>query len=231
MNPFDHSVLLFLNQFVGRWPHFDRAAVYFSESDLWKGGVQAALIWAAWFKPDDRGDGHGTQRLLVNTLAVCFLALIIIRVAATIMPFRVRPRIDTSIGFHFPAGAFDWVGWNSFPSDHAVLFCALAVSFCSISRRLGAIAIIHTMVVLLLRVYVGIHYPSDILAGAVFGIAVGYGARWPGWRPVGDVAIRWMRTRPSSFYPVMFLFTYELAVVFADVISWGRTLLHLARMV
>ena len=48
---------------------------------------------------------------------------------------------------------------------------------------------------------------------------------------MGDVAIRWMRTSPSTFYPVMFLFTYELTVVFVDVISLSRTLLHLARMV
>ena len=78
----------------------------------------------------------------MNTLAGCFLGLVLIRVAAIVIPFRVRPCVDPSIGFHFPAGASGWVGWNSFPSDHAVLFCALAVTFCSVSRRLGVIAIV-----------------------------------------------------------------------------------------
>jgi membrane-associated phospholipid phosphatase len=225
IHAFDWSILSFLNQFVGRWPHVDNAAMFFSENDLVRGGIPSALLWAAWFI----GDGEKRDRArkaIICTLVACVLGIVIARVATLAVPFRIRPIADPSSGLHFPAARTSWVAWSAFPSDHAILFVALAICLWTISRVLGAVAFGHTAIVLGLRVYLGIHYPTDVLGGAVLGVAIAYGARWPAWQQVATLPMGWLRAHPPSFYAMLFLVTYELTVVFSDVIVFARILLQ-----
>jgi undecaprenyl-diphosphatase len=62
----------------------------------------------------------------------------------------------------------DW----SFPSDHAVMAGAAAVGLLLVSRRLGAAAVGAALLMAVTRVYVGAHYPHDVLAGLCLGGAV-----------------------------------------------------------
>lgn len=61
---------------------------------------------------------------------------------------------------------------TSFPSDHAILVAAVTVVLLSRSRTLGAWLAVFSVLVLVARVYIGVHYPSDVLGGAALG-AVG----------------------------------------------------------
>lgn len=60
----------------------------------------------------------------------------------------------------------------SFPSDHATGAFALAFGVWLYDRTLGTILLIVASVLAFARVYVGTHYPGDVIAGAVIGIAV-----------------------------------------------------------
>jgi len=62
----------------------------------------------------------------------------------------------------------DW----SFPSDHAVMAGAAAVGLFIVSKRLGAVAFVAALLMAATRVYVGAHYPHDVVAGLVLGAAV-----------------------------------------------------------
>ncbi|WP_052865376.1 phosphatase PAP2 family protein [Streptomyces niger] len=59
----------------------------------------------------------------------------------------------------------DW----SFPSNHAAIAAAAAVILFFVSRRLGAVAVVAACAMTASRVWVGAHYPHDVLAGAVVG--------------------------------------------------------------
>ncbi|WP_165425581.1 phosphatase PAP2 family protein [Streptomyces sp. BK022] len=64
--------------------------------------------------------------------------------------------------------AGDW----SFPSNHATLAAAAAVALWIVSARLGVIATIGALAMAASRVWVGAHYPHDIVAGLAVGALV-----------------------------------------------------------
>ncbi|GAA5160795.1 MULTISPECIES: phosphatase PAP2 family protein [Amycolatopsis] len=60
----------------------------------------------------------------------------------------------------------------SFPSNHVVLAVSAAVGLLLVAWRVGLLAFVLAALVGFSRVYVGAHYPHDVLAGAVLGAAV-----------------------------------------------------------
>ncbi|PPS90989.1 phosphatase PAP2 family protein [Streptomyces sp. MH60] len=73
----------------------------------------------------------------------------------------------------------DW----SFPSNHATIAAAAAVALLFVSRRLGSVAAVAAGAMAASRVWVGVHYPHDVVAGAVVGtltvlLAVSALRRW-----------------------------------------------------
>jgi undecaprenyl-diphosphatase len=79
----------------------------------------------------------------------------------------------------------------SFPSGHATTAFAAAVATAMLIPSLRWPALILAALVSFSRVYLGVHYPIDIIAGAVLGAAVGYA--------VTSLARRlWLRPRPSA---------------------------------
>ncbi|WP_406430491.1 phosphatase PAP2 family protein [Streptomyces sp. NBC_00631] len=59
----------------------------------------------------------------------------------------------------------DW----SFPSNHAAIAAAAAVALLFVSRRLGSVAVVAALAMAASRVWVGVHYPHDAVAGLVVG--------------------------------------------------------------
>jgi len=80
---------------------------------------------------------------------------------------RHRPG-DPRIQVHVSTPS-DW----SFPSSHAASTTAAAVAY---SRLLGRrYPLISIPVMMTSRVILGVHYPSDVLAGVVLGAVMGHG--------------------------------------------------------
>ncbi len=62
----------------------------------------------------------------------------------------------------------------SFPSGHAAFFFALSTVIYAHDKRAGLAFFLASAVVSFARVAAGVHYYSDVAAGALIGIAVGY---------------------------------------------------------
>jgi undecaprenyl-diphosphatase len=60
----------------------------------------------------------------------------------------------------------------SFVSDHATLTMAVAVGLFLVSRKIGLLAVGIALAEGLCRVYMGVHYPSDVVGGFALGTAV-----------------------------------------------------------
>jgi membrane-associated phospholipid phosphatase len=66
----------------------------------------------------------------------------------------------------------DYATDYSFPSNHVTLAVAAAVALLFAARRTGLVALALALLVAVSRMYLGAHYPHDVLAGAVLGALV-----------------------------------------------------------
>lgn len=62
---------------------------------------------------------------------------------------------------------------QSFPSGHAAIAFACATVLTSVRPRLGPWLFLLAAAIAWSRIYVGVHYPLDVLGGAVLGLLVG----------------------------------------------------------
>jgi undecaprenyl-diphosphatase len=89
--------------------------------------------------------------------------------------------------YALPPGTFRWLvpasDVGSLPSLHAANFFALATVAAAVDRRLGLAAVAVAAAVAWARVHGGVHWPSDVVAGAAWGALCGALARLAFLRP------------------------------------------------
>ncbi len=223
MHSFDVAIISFLNQFAHRSRSLDYFIMLIGSNTLTKGGVITSLIWWAWFRPSE--NKNRDREFLFYGIVACFVSVLAARTLADVLPFRERPSLNASLHFQLPYSVDlnSVIGWSSFPSDHATLFFALATCILFVSRGAGILALAHAFfVVSLPRVYMGIHYPSDILAGAVLGVAMASTAKIDALRTaVARSAMNWLKRSPGTFYAFLFLVTFLVTVIFDPVRKLG----------
>ncbi|WP_030348891.1 phosphatase PAP2 family protein [Streptomyces sp. NRRL S-1022] len=130
----------------------------------------------------------------VTALAVPFVVVVAFAVDAVLklLVREDRPcqslRVTTLEACPAPG---DW----SFPSNHAAIAAAAAVALLFVSRRLGAVAVVAACAMAVSRVWVGAHYPHDVLAGVVVGAVTALLAMWALRRRAEPAALRLAATR------------------------------------
>ncbi|MEA2156425.1 MAG: hypothetical protein QOE11_2565 [Solirubrobacteraceae bacterium] len=82
---------------------------------------------------------------------------------------RPRPFVAHPGSIHLFAGHAADAG---FPSDHATAAFAIATALLLRNRPLGIVALVFAAVLAAGRVMLGVHYPSDVAAGAALGALV-----------------------------------------------------------
>jgi membrane-associated phospholipid phosphatase len=224
-NNLDFTILLFLNRFVGKSRSLDELVHLFTEAFLFNGVLLVALLWLLWFT--DRREEARIRLFIGGAAAV--LAGLLSRLLQLSLPFHVRPLYNPALNLTWPIGVGPGTlnHWSSFPSDHASLCFALATLIWTRDRRLGVFAFFWASFTSFARVFLGFHYPSDILGGAVLGILI---VILFGSLPLPRVAYRlleWERFSSPSFYAVAFVASYQAGTLFSDLREIGHLIVGL----
>lgn len=61
---------------------------------------------------------------------------------------------------------------SAFPSSHAAFYMALGISVYFIHKKVGSVLIFFALIIGIVRIIAGVHYPVDILGGYVLGIII-----------------------------------------------------------
>jgi undecaprenyl-diphosphatase len=219
----DVSIYRVVNGLCGWSPTLDRVVFHLAALT---GLLFMGIFGLLWYRQDE-GQIRRRETLLLIIPAVA-LALILNRTISTLLPFRARPMY--AIGANAPSypWTFDFVNWSSFPSDNATYLFAITACLWTISRTSGLIFGIFSACVVFGRVYFGIHYPSDVFAGALLGLATGFAVIRAATRAsLTRPLLAYEKQMPAYFYGLLFLVLAEVMSGFPNTRHVGEAIVHL----
>lgn len=115
-----------------------------------------------------------TRKVGVASSLSLFLEFIIINLTVKKLVGRTRPYVVNDAIQYITQRPSD----NSFPSGHTgCSFAVASVLFFMMPKKVGIPAIILASLIGLSRLYVGVHYPTDILGGFFIGMLTGFIAK------------------------------------------------------
>lgn len=156
----DLSILRFINLTVSN-RFLDSLFVVACDFNIWRWPIIMIAVALLW-----KGGAKGRWATVLALIAIMIIDPSVYRLIKPVVG-RLRP-------CHEPA--LDWVrtvagcgGLYGFPSSHAANTFGLALIYSAFYRRTAWVLYPLAALVSIGRVYLGVHYPSDILAGAIYG--------------------------------------------------------------
>lgn len=132
-------------------------------------GLFAVLIVVAWWAAR-RADATA----MTAALAVPVAAVLAYVVSAVVKVVVAEPRPCFAYPTDFLLESCPAPSDYAFPSNHSVVVAAMTIALVFVSRRLALVAAVAAVLMGFTRVYVGAHYPHDVLAGLLIGVVIGY---------------------------------------------------------
>ena len=163
----DEEIVLWLNQWAGRFGPLDALDKLVASDYLVPVSISLLLL-AVWFAGKDPHSRDAYQRAVLRALiAVGFANLVVLIFNQHY--FRARPFEEHEIIllFYQPTD-------SSFPSNPAAVAFAMASGMWQGSRKLGFLLYGLAALWGLSRIFAGVFYPSDVVAGALIGVSISY---------------------------------------------------------
>lgn len=177
----DYTAFHAINGVAGHHPALDAIMIATAKYSPELLALVLAGLWLTWNYCNQRG------AFLAGVSAL--LALGAGQVVGMLLP-RDRPYLAHHVTLLVPHAPD-----TSFPSDHATLAFAVAVMVWQFNRSLGGLLLLLGVVVCFARVFIGAHYPTDVIGGAVLGA-------------ITSILIRWLSERTETTRTLDRIFTF-----------------------
>lgn len=220
MIEFDQQLLLMLNGWGD--PLLDQIMWTVTKTATWL-PMAAALLYVVW-------RNNSWREALMIVLGVALVILLADRVSSGVFKplfHRFRPSHEPVLEGMVQLVRGYKGGMYGFISSHAANTFGVAtfISLLVRSRRMTATVVTWACLSSYSRIYLGVHYPGDILAGALWGLLVGYVC----YRLYTYSSHRWLspesistgyRPKDINIFAALFCATIACVIVAAIVSTW-----------
>ena len=161
----DETALLWLNDWVGRFPALD-AIVRLVVSDYLIPVLLCLTLLALWFAGRTASSRERNQRGVITALIGLGFANLSVEIMNNFV-FRPRPFADLEVTllFYRPTD-------SSFPANPAAFGFAVATAVWLWNRKVGAVLFGLATLFAFSLVFAGVFYPLDVVGGAAIGVIV-----------------------------------------------------------
>ena len=175
---------LSLFSWINASPEASNTSIHFAifiANDL----LYCMILLFAWFWL--RGN-YDTKKQILKAFIFTSIAILISQCISHVY-YHPRPfvmEIGRTLIYHAPNG--------SFPSDHMLIFSSIAFSYLfSAQRKLGVFLLVMAWLVAWSRVYLGVHFPLDMLGAFLLAFALNFfGLKL--WNLYKDTIMQWALT-------------------------------------
>ncbi|MDO8530420.1 MAG: phosphatase PAP2 family protein [bacterium] len=157
----DLIIFNWINGLAGKWQLLDGLGIFFAKyfEYVLLCGLVVALV----------KNFRKYWRMVAEAVLAAFFVRFVLVNIFYLVHFRARPFAN---GYVESLVAYDPLR-TAFPSGHASFYFALSTIIYGYHKKAGIVFYIGSFLIVLARVFAGLHWPSDILAGAIVGIIMG----------------------------------------------------------
>lgn len=153
----DQVIFQYVNSFALRCLWLDAAAIFFANYFGW---VLVGVLILFLIK-----NFRKYWKMAATAFISAALARFVITEIIRWLWYRPRPFTGDEVNLLLPHRLT-----GSFPSGHAAFFFALSLTVYFYNKKAGILFFIASTLICISRVFSGLHWPSDILGGAVVGL-------------------------------------------------------------
>lgn len=159
----DKNLFLAINGFVGKVTLFDHL-VQLAVNEYFVPATLSLIIFYLWYAK------RKNYKISQKALPIAFFSVIVTNLIFELSNhFIIRSRpfaeLPTNLLFYKPTDP-------SFPSNAAAVSFVLATAIFLADRRFGVFSLLLASFYSFSRVYAGVHFPLDVIAGALSGILI-----------------------------------------------------------
>ncbi len=164
----DHQIFTAINSLSGKYHWLDLLAIICAKYLIFVIFGAALGWWISLHKTKSTSAWpiEGKKKWLAfGHLGLTALGVYLLNNLIALIHFRERPFLHDGV-----KQIVNPISEKSFPSDHAAASFAVATVILFYNKALGVFLFILAIFVGLGRIYTGVHYPLDVLGGAIVGI-------------------------------------------------------------
>ncbi|MGH0596305.1 undecaprenyl-diphosphatase [Bacillus mycoides] len=155
----DYKVFQYINEHVKQNIFLDYIMIFFAEYAQY---AFILLFIIFWFIKKSK-----SRIFVIQAILACCSAFALNRIIGLFF-YRERPFVS-----HMNINQLvEHTANTSFPSDHATSAFVIAITLYLYHKRLGAVFLLVAVLISFSRIWVGVHYPFDVLMGAILGSVI-----------------------------------------------------------
>lgn len=156
----DDELFYFINGLAGKWVWLDVLAVFIAQYLPYVAGACLVLFLIKDYKK--------YWPIVVSAAGAALLGRFVFLEIIRLLHDRFRPFLGAGVN-----ALLTYPTPQAFPSGHATVFFAITTIVFFYNKKAGFVFLAASLLIGLARVFVGLHWPLDIAAGIIVGIAAG----------------------------------------------------------